>query len=76
MNSVAGLDALKKNTWHCEEWLVDNANPDGSINQGCYLKDRAHIHCIHCGFSPFTEMSLAYHLRPSAIAAGMNVFLP
>ncbi len=75
MNSLAGLQALKKNTWRCEEWLVDNANPNGSINQGCYLKDRAHIHCGQCGFSPFTEMSLAYHLHPSAITAGFNIFL-
>jgi MoaA/NifB/PqqE/SkfB family radical SAM enzyme len=76
MNSIAGLQGLKRNTWRCEEWLVDNANPDGSILQGCYLKDRARIHCGQCGFSPFTEMSLAYHLHPSAILTGMNVFFP
>jgi MoaA/NifB/PqqE/SkfB family radical SAM enzyme len=75
-NSLAGLKALEKNTWRCEEWLVDNVNPDGSIQQGCYLKDRTAIHCAHCGFSPFTEMSLTYHLHPSAIMTGFKVFFP
>jgi len=75
-NSVSGLEALEKNTWQCEEWLIDNVNPDGSIQQGCYLKDRTEIHCSKCGFSPFTEMSLTYHLHPSAILTGFKVFFP
>ena len=53
LNSIPALEALKHNTWRCIDWLVDNANPDGSISQGCYLRGRADIDCSRCGFSPF-----------------------
>lgn len=75
-NSNAGLRAMEKNSWECVEWLVDNVNPDGLIQQGCYLKDRTEIECSLCGFTPFTEMSLSYHLNLSAILTGFRVFFP
>jgi len=59
LNSTAALNALKRNTWVCRDDLIDNANPDGSMQQGCYLKGRADIDCKKCGFSPHTEISLA-----------------
>ena len=73
-NSTAALKALKRNTWVCRDDLVDNANPDGSMQQGCYLKGRADIDCSKCGFSPHTEISLACRGNPRAILAGMRIF--
>lgn len=74
LNSVAALKALKRNTWKCDDRLIDNANPDGSITQGCYLKNRADIDCSKCGFSPHTEISLACQANPQSILAGHKIF--
>ncbi|MDO9086106.1 MAG: hypothetical protein Q7U53_07865 [Anaerolineaceae bacterium] len=74
LNSFAALKALKRNTWRCDDRLVDNANPDGSINQGCYLKNRADIDCEKCGFSPHTEISLACQANLQSILAGHKIF--
>ena len=75
LNSTAALQALKRNTWTCRDNLMDNANPDGSLQQGCYLKGRADIDCSRCGFSPHTEISLACRGNPGAILAGMKIFM-
>lgn len=74
LNSYAALKALKQNTWRCDDRLIDNANPDGSIIQGCYLKNRADIDCSKCGFSPHTEISLACQGHPQSILAGQRIF--
>ena len=74
LNSTAALQALKQNTWTCRDALIDNANPDGSLQQGCYLKGRADIDCSRCGFSPHTEISLACRGNPGAILAGLKIF--
>jgi hypothetical protein len=74
LNSIAALQALKRNRWTCRDSLVDNANPDGTLHQGCYLKGRADIDCSRCGFSPHTEISLAFRGNPQAILAGFKIF--
>lgn len=74
MNSTSSLRALQHNNWRCLSWLIDSANPDGSIHQGCYLQGRASIDCQKCGFSPYTEISLAFRGNPWAILAGMSIF--
>jgi len=74
LNSNSALRALRRNTWVCRDELIDNANPDGSLQQGCYLKGRADIDCSRCGFSPHTEISLACRGNPQAILAGMKIF--
>ncbi|GAP16121.1 hypothetical protein LARV_03917 [Longilinea arvoryzae] len=74
-NSTAALQALKHNRWTCRDSLIDNANPDGRISQGCYLKGRADIDCSRCGFSPHTEISLACRGNLQAILAGLRIFL-
>lgn len=75
LNSTAALRALQDNHWRCLPWRIDCANPDGTIWQGCYLQGRAAINCKECGFSPYTEMSLAFRGNPEAILAGMRIFL-
>jgi MoaA/NifB/PqqE/SkfB family radical SAM enzyme len=75
LNSTPALQALKRNTWKCDDRLIDNANPDGSISQGCYLKNRADIDCRKCGFSPYTEISLACRGNLQSILAGRKIFL-
>jgi len=74
MNSRASLDALKRNHWRCIDWLIDNADSDGSMHLGCYLKGRAEVDCTRCGFSPHTEISLAYQGNLEAIRAGLQIF--
>jgi len=74
LNSRAALSALRSPGWRCYPWLIANANPDGSITQGCYLKGRTHVACAMCGFSVHTEMSLAYDLNPGAIMTGLYAF--
>lgn len=74
VDSIPALKALEDNSWHCHPWLIANAEPDGTINYGCYLKNRAEIHCQQCGFAAHTELSLAYDWNPAAIATGRMVF--
>jgi Fe-coproporphyrin III synthase len=74
LNSVAALRALRTNGWRCADWLVDSANPDGTISQGCYLRGRDDIDCGRCGFSPHTEISLAWRGNLDAIRAGNQIF--
>jgi MoaA/NifB/PqqE/SkfB family radical SAM enzyme len=74
LNSIPALKALMHNTWRCADWLVDCANPDGTLWQGCYLKGRAEIDCARCGFSPYTEISLAHRGNIAAIQARIRIF--
>jgi Fe-coproporphyrin III synthase len=74
LNSLPALQAMKRNTWRCSDWLVDCAEPDGSLRQGCYLKGRDDIDCTRCGFSPYTEISLAWRGSLPAILAGETIF--
>jgi len=74
LNSIPGLRALMRGGWRCVDTLVDNVHPDGSLQQGCYLKGRETPDCSRCGFSPHTEISLAYQGVPAAILAGLRIF--
>ena len=74
LNSVTAMRAMQRNRWRCVDYLMDCANPDGSITQGCYLKSREDIDCALCGFSPHTEISLAHQGNLDAILAGVNIF--
>ncbi len=73
-NSVTTLEGLKKNSWKCHDWLISNAEPDGRMNIGCYLKDRAEISCEKCGFAAHTEIAKAYDWNWGAILAGHRTF--
>lgn len=78
-DSVLALNALKDNKWQCEPWMIANVEPDGTFNQGCYLKNRTPDDhpCNLCGFAAHTEISLAYQLHWEAIMAGktiLNIF--
>ncbi len=75
LNSDSALRALKRNTWRCVDSLLDCADPDGSLRQGCYLRGRSDIDCPRCGFSPHTEISLAVRGDLRAILAGIRIFL-
>lgn len=74
-DSVAALEALKKNTWTCEGWMIANVEPDGTFDQGCYLKNRTTDEnpCELCGFAAHTEISLAYQFNLQAIMAGKKI---
>ncbi len=68
------LEALKENTWACRDFLLANVEPDGSINLGCYVKNRGHRDCRACGFAAHTEISLAFDLNLESILAGWRMF--
>ena len=74
-DSVACLEALKENRWRCRPWLVASVDPDGTLTHGCYLQNRGPVSCAQCGFAAHTELSLAYGGHPSAILAGVRVFV-
>ncbi len=73
-DSIATLEGLKQNTWKCHDWLIANAEPDRSMNFGCYLKNRAEISCEKCGFAAHAEIAKAYDWNPGAILAGQQTF--
>lgn len=74
LNSVGALRALMDNSWRCQPWRIDCTDPDGKVWQGCYVEGRGKVDCARCGFSPYTEMSLAFQGRPGSILAGMRIF--
>ena len=73
-DSYLCLESLKDNNWHCQDWMLANAEPDGSINLGCYVKGRGDIQCKVCGFAAHTEISLAYKWHIEAILTGKKIF--
>jgi MoaA/NifB/PqqE/SkfB family radical SAM enzyme len=73
-DSIAALRALRDNSWRCFSWLISSAEPDGRITFGCYLKNRAAVHCEQCGFAAHTEISMAYNGSLGAIRAGRAIF--
>lgn len=73
-NTMSSLEQLKNVGWHCEDRLLANAEPDGTISHGCYLKNRGPTHCELCGFSAHNEMSLAFSGNLGSIRAGLYTF--
>jgi Fe-coproporphyrin III synthase len=75
-NSFRSLQELKRERWTCEDGLLANAEPDGTISLGCYLKNRGPAECSRCGFTAHNEMSLAFRGCWESIRTGMGVFFP
>jgi len=73
-DSVPALRALVDGSWRCHPWLIASVEPDGSVQHGCYLKNRSAINCEQCGFAAHTELSLAYDWNLATIAAGRRIF--
>ena len=73
-DSYLCLESLKNNSWHCQDWMLANAEPDGSINLGCYVKGRGKVQCRVCGFAAHTEISLAYNWHIESILTGKKIF--
>ncbi len=73
-NSFQSLRELRKERWTCEDRLLANAEPDGTVTEGCYLKNRGKADCSMCGFTAHNEMSLAFQGSVQAICAGMTIF--
>lgn len=73
-NSEASLRELKMSRWTCYDELLVNADPDGSMHRGCYLKNRGPSECSRCGFTAHNEISLAFRGDLRAIAAGLKIF--
>jgi len=74
VDSYDCLLAMKDNSWVCHDWMLVNANPDGVITQGCYLKTRGEIDCKKCGFAAHVEISKAYDLSIASINVGRKIF--
>lgn len=75
-NSIGSLNEMKKAVWTCEDQLLANAEPDGTILRGCYLKNRGASVCSLCGFTAHNEMSLAFKGRWESIRTGLKIFFP
>lgn len=75
-NSFSALKALKNDKWtkRCTDWMIVSVEPDGQIDQGCYVKNRGVVRCDLCGFSTHTEISLAYQLKIEPILVGKKIF--
>jgi len=73
-NSFSSLTDMKKARWKCSDELLANAEPDGSVNRGCYLRNRGPSVCEMCGFSAHNEISLAFNGNIESIMTGMKIF--
>lgn len=74
LNSVRCLEALRDNSWRCEDWMIANVEPDGQINTGCYVKNRGAVNCSWCGFAAHTEISQAFQLHQGPMLSGIKIF--
>jgi len=54
---------------------VINADPDGTITQGCYARSRGSVRCAACGFTPVAEAAGALRLRPGSLITGWKTFI-
>jgi len=73
-DSVSTLQALRDNRWRCFSWLISSVEPDGQVTFGCYLKNRAAVHCEQCGFAAHTEISMAYNWNLATLQVARTVF--
>ena len=73
-NSILSLSQMEQDRWACDDTLLANAEPDGTILHGCYLKNRAESNCAHCGFTAHNEMTLAFQGRLQSILTGLKIF--
>ncbi|MGC8658850.1 MAG: radical SAM protein [Desulfomonilaceae bacterium] len=73
-NSFSCLNDMKKTRWTCYDGLLANAEPDGRISHGCYLKNRGPSRCEICGFSAHNEISLAFQGNLESIMTGLKIF--
>jgi len=73
-NSTGSLLEMKRTVWTCEDRLLANAEPDGTIRRGCYLKNRGESVCSLCGFTAHNEMTLAFRGRWESIRTGLEIF--
>jgi MoaA/NifB/PqqE/SkfB family radical SAM enzyme len=73
-NSFACLRDMKNECWSCEAGFLANAEPDGSVFHGCYLKNRGESICSECGFTAHNEMTLAFKGRMESILTGLRIF--
>jgi MoaA/NifB/PqqE/SkfB family radical SAM enzyme len=75
LNSAGRLRAMIDNNWRCHDDILINADPDGAITKGCYVKNRGAINCGACGFTPVAEASGALDFIPGSLYAGWRLFL-
>jgi Fe-coproporphyrin III synthase len=75
LNDESRLRAMAAGSWTCHDDVLVNVDPDGTITQGCYVKNRGSIRCRECGFTPVAEASGAVDLLPGSLRAGWSVFL-
>ncbi len=73
-NSRGCLREMKRELWTCFDGLLVNAEPNGTVSHGCYLKNRAESNCRLCGFTAHNEISLAYKGRLESILTGAKIF--
>lgn len=75
LNSKTALKKIANNNWKCEDYLVANVDPDGTINYGCYLKNRVeNISCQNCGFLAHCEISLSFQLNFDSLISAKKIF--
>jgi hypothetical protein len=65
---------IENERWTCEDGLLANAEPDGTVLHGCYLKNRGASECSLCGFTGHNEMSLAFQGGFQSILTGAKIF--
>lgn len=75
INSEKALRGMIDNAWFCQDDLLINVDPDGTITQGCYVKSRGEVRCRECGFAPVAEASQALNLCPASLLAGWRAYL-
>ncbi|MFH1709188.1 MAG: radical SAM protein [Planctomycetota bacterium] len=73
-DSYACLRALRDNSWTCRPWMIASVEPDGTVREGCYARDRGPVVCGQCGFAAHAEISLAWKTDPGALRCGFDIF--
>ncbi|MDR1527894.1 MAG: radical SAM protein [Dysgonamonadaceae bacterium] len=71
MNSVSGLELMKRNKFKKQCWVSDFVLSDGTWLPEC-PGSLAGV-CDRCGFSMAGEMYSVMHLKPNTILAGMKL---
>ena len=75
LDSYSALKSMPLKKFNCRDFLVASADPDASINYGCYLKNRSkNIDCSSCGFFAHCELSLAFDLKTDALICAKKIF--
>jgi len=74
LNSAAGLETMLRPGWNKTHWLIRLGHPDGTVVDGCGVREIDPSVCEYCGYGVMAEAQAIYRGRLSSIREALRLF--